>query len=103
MLIDRTSVVLCVLFLAVASFPCAALAHGGGVWDVDAMADSTAPILASNDVYIAGSARRTPFGGSKASGIGRDGGPEYSFEFYMETKNIAIAYDTHSIMKLGTV
>ncbi len=49
MLIDRTSVVLCVLFLAVASFPCAALAHGGGVWDVDAMADSTAPILVSID------------------------------------------------------
>ena len=45
----------------------------------------------------------TPFGGSKASGIGRDGGPEYSFEFYMETKNIAVAYDTHSIMKLGRV
>ncbi len=37
----------------------------------------------------------TPFGGTKASGIGRDGGPEYSFEFYMETKNISIAYDTH--------
>ena len=36
----------------------------------------------------------TPFGGTKASGIGRDGGPEYSFEFYMETKNIAVAYDT---------
>jgi 5-carboxymethyl-2-hydroxymuconic-semialdehyde dehydrogenase len=45
----------------------------------------------------------TPFGGSKASGIGRDGGPEYSFEFYMETKNIAIAYDTHPIMALGRV
>ena len=43
----------------------------------------------------------TPFGGTKASGIGRDGGPEYSFEFYMETKNISIAYDTHSIPKLG--
>ncbi len=43
----------------------------------------------------------TPFGGTKASGVGRDGGPEYSFEFYMETKNIAVAYDTHSIMKLG--
>ncbi|MGK0276136.1 MAG: 5-carboxymethyl-2-hydroxymuconic-semialdehyde dehydrogenase [Ilumatobacter sp.] len=43
----------------------------------------------------------TPFGGTKASGIGRDGGPEYSFEFYMETKNIAIAYDTHAIPKLG--
>ncbi len=44
----------------------------------------------------------TPFGGTKASGIGRDGGPEYSFEFYMETKNIAVAYDTHSIPRLGT-
>lgn len=43
----------------------------------------------------------TPFGGAKASGIGRDGGPEYSFEFYMETKNISIAYDTHSIPRLG--
>ncbi|MGH1505397.1 MAG: 5-carboxymethyl-2-hydroxymuconate semialdehyde dehydrogenase [Acidimicrobiales bacterium] len=43
----------------------------------------------------------TPFGGSKASGIGRDGGPEYSFEFYMETKNIAVAYDSHSISRLG--
>ena len=43
----------------------------------------------------------TPFGGTKASGIGRDGGPEYSFDFYMETKNIAIAYDTHAIPELG--
>ena len=45
----------------------------------------------------------TPFGGTKASGVGRDGGPEYSFEFYMETKNIAIAYDTHAIPKLGKI
>jgi len=45
----------------------------------------------------------TPFGGTKASGIGRDGGPEYSFEFYMETKNISIAYDTHTIPKLGNL
>jgi 5-carboxymethyl-2-hydroxymuconic-semialdehyde dehydrogenase len=42
----------------------------------------------------------TPFGGVKSSGIGRDGG-DWSFEFYMETKNIAIALDTHSIPKLG--
>lgn len=42
----------------------------------------------------------TPFGGVKNSGIGRDGG-EYSFDFYMETKNIAIAYGTHKIPKLG--
>jgi 5-carboxymethyl-2-hydroxymuconic-semialdehyde dehydrogenase len=45
----------------------------------------------------------TPFGGVKRSGIGRDGGPEHSFEFYMETKNVAIAYDTHSIAQLGRV
>jgi 5-carboxymethyl-2-hydroxymuconic-semialdehyde dehydrogenase len=42
-----------------------------------------------------------PFGGAKRSGIGRDGGPEHSFEFYMETKNVAVAYDTHAIGRLG--
>ncbi len=42
----------------------------------------------------------TPFGGVKYSGIGRDGG-EYSFDFYMETKNICVAYGTHPIPKLG--
>jgi len=43
----------------------------------------------------------TPFGGTKASGIGRDGGPDHSFDFYMETKNIAVAYGTHASPKLG--
>jgi 5-carboxymethyl-2-hydroxymuconic-semialdehyde dehydrogenase len=42
----------------------------------------------------------TPFGGMKASGIGRDGG-DYSFEFYMETKNVAIARGHHKITRLG--
>jgi 5-carboxymethyl-2-hydroxymuconic-semialdehyde dehydrogenase len=42
----------------------------------------------------------TPFGGMKASGIGRDGG-DYSFDFYMETKNIAIALDNHKIPRIG--
>ena len=42
----------------------------------------------------------TPFGGSKKSGVGRDGG-DYSFDFYMETKNVAVAYDTHTIATLG--
>ena len=42
----------------------------------------------------------TPFGGVKMSGIGRDGG-DFSFDFYMETKNIAIAYGTHKIPKVG--
>jgi 5-carboxymethyl-2-hydroxymuconic-semialdehyde dehydrogenase len=41
-----------------------------------------------------------PFGGMKASGIGRDGG-DYSFDFYMETKNICIALDTHRVPSLG--
>ena len=42
----------------------------------------------------------TPFGGTKASGIGRDGG-DWSFDFYMETKNVAVAYGTHPIQRLG--
>lgn len=42
----------------------------------------------------------SPFGGMKQSGIGRDGG-NYSFEFYMETKNICIAHGTHKIPALG--
>ena len=41
-----------------------------------------------------------PFGGMKASGIGRDGG-DYSFEFYMETKNICVALGTHRVPTLG--
>jgi 5-carboxymethyl-2-hydroxymuconic-semialdehyde dehydrogenase len=42
----------------------------------------------------------TPFGGVKNSGIGRDGG-DWSFDFYMETKNIAFATKPHAIQKLG--
>ena len=41
-----------------------------------------------------------PFGGTKSSGIGRDGG-DYSFDFYMETKNIAFATAEHKIPKLN--
>ncbi len=41
-----------------------------------------------------------PFGGVKNSGIGRDGG-EYSFDFYMETKNISVALGDHPIPILG--
>ena len=41
-----------------------------------------------------------PFGGMKASGIGRDGG-DWSFDFYMETKNMCFAYGTHTVPKLG--
>ena len=42
----------------------------------------------------------TPFGGMKYSGLGRDGG-DYSFDFYMETKNVAVAFDSHSIARIG--
>lgn len=42
----------------------------------------------------------TPFGGVKSSGIGRDGG-DWSFDFYMETKNIAFASKVHAVPKLG--
>ena len=42
----------------------------------------------------------SPFGGMKQSGIGRDGG-DYSFDFYMETKNVCIAHGTHRIPVLG--
>ncbi|WP_375307565.1 5-carboxymethyl-2-hydroxymuconate semialdehyde dehydrogenase [Bradyrhizobium sp. A11] len=42
----------------------------------------------------------TPFGGVKSSGIGRDGG-DWSFDFYMETKNVAFATTAHKIQKLG--
>jgi len=41
----------------------------------------------------------TPFGGMKASGIGRDGG-DWSFDFYMETKNVCVAMGGHDVPKL---
>ena len=44
----------------------------------------------------------TPFGGVKASGIGRDGG-DWSFEFYMEQKHIGFATGQHKISKLGAL
>ena len=44
----------------------------------------------------------TPFGGVKASGIGRDGG-DWSFEFYMEQKHIGFATGEHKITRLGAV
>lgn len=41
-----------------------------------------------------------PFGGVKASGIGRDGG-DWSFDFYMETKNIAFAETNAPVSQLA--
>ena len=42
----------------------------------------------------------TPFGGVKASGIGRDGG-DWSFEFYMEQKHVGFAMGAHPVPRLG--
>jgi len=42
----------------------------------------------------------TPFGGTKTSGIGRDGG-DHSFEFFMEQKHVGFALGAHKIPKLG--
>jgi 5-carboxymethyl-2-hydroxymuconic-semialdehyde dehydrogenase len=42
----------------------------------------------------------SPFGGIKMSGIGRDGG-DWSFDFYMETKNVCIAHGTHRVPQIG--
>ena len=44
----------------------------------------------------------TPFGGMKAAGIGRDGG-DYSFDFYMETKNVSLAHGTHKNSEIGNL
>lgn len=43
---------------------------------------------------------RTPFGGSKNSGIGREGG-HYSFDFYTELTTIHVALGSHAIPKMG--
>jgi 5-carboxymethyl-2-hydroxymuconic-semialdehyde dehydrogenase len=43
---------------------------------------------------------RTPFGGTKQSGIGREGG-DYAFDFYAETEVIHVALGTHAIPRLG--
>ena len=42
----------------------------------------------------------SPFGGVKASGIGRDGG-DWSFDFYMETVNVSFPRASHKTPKLG--
>jgi 5-carboxymethyl-2-hydroxymuconic-semialdehyde dehydrogenase len=76
----------------------------GYVWTKDAgRAHRVAQTLEAGMVWVNSENVRhlpTPFGGMKSSGIGRDGG-DYSFDFYMETKNIAIALGHHKIPKLG--
>lgn len=43
---------------------------------------------------------RTPFGGSKYSGLGREG-DHYSFELYTEVKTVHVAMGEHRIPKIG--
>jgi 5-carboxymethyl-2-hydroxymuconic-semialdehyde dehydrogenase len=43
---------------------------------------------------------RVPFGGSKYSGIGREGG-HFSFEFYTEVSTVHVALGRHPIPKMG--
>ncbi len=43
---------------------------------------------------------RTPFGGVKDSGIGREGG-DYAFDFYCETEIVHVALGTHDVPRLG--
>ncbi len=43
---------------------------------------------------------RTPFGGVKDSGLGREGG-DYAFEFYCDIETVHVALGTHPIPKFG--
>jgi 5-carboxymethyl-2-hydroxymuconic-semialdehyde dehydrogenase len=43
---------------------------------------------------------RQPFGGTKASGTGREGN-HYSFEVFCEAKNVAVSYGSHPIPRWG--
>jgi 5-carboxymethyl-2-hydroxymuconic-semialdehyde dehydrogenase len=76
----------------------------GYVWTRDVeRAHRMAAALDAGMIWINSENNRhlpAPFGGTKASGIGRDGG-DYSFDFYMETKNVCVALGTHHIAMLG--
>ena len=41
-----------------------------------------------------------PFGGTKASGTGREGGT-WSFEVFLEPKNVCVSIDQHPIPRWG--
>ena len=43
---------------------------------------------------------RQPFGGSKASGVGREGGT-WSYEVFLEPKNVCVSLGAHSIPRWG--
>jgi 5-carboxymethyl-2-hydroxymuconic-semialdehyde dehydrogenase len=76
----------------------------GYLWTSDVgRAHRVARVLEAGMIWVNSENNRhlpAPFGGMKASGIGRDGG-DYSFDFYMETKNICVALGGHHIPKLG--
>ncbi len=76
----------------------------GYVWTADSgRAMRMAHALEAGMVWVNSENNRnlpSPFGGVKMSGIGRDGG-DYSFEFYMETKNVCVAHGTHKVPVLG--
>ena len=43
---------------------------------------------------------RQPFGGTKGSGTGREGGT-WSFEVFLEPKNVCVSIDAHPIPRWG--
>ena len=43
---------------------------------------------------------RTPFGGVKSSGIGREGG-DYAFDFYCDIEIVHVALGSHHIPRMG--
>jgi 5-carboxymethyl-2-hydroxymuconic-semialdehyde dehydrogenase len=45
---------------------------------------------------------RQPFGGTKASGVGREGGT-WSYEVFLEPKNVCVSLGTHAIPQWGRV
>lgn len=74
------------------------------VWSENAgRAHRVAAALEAGVCYVnSQSARdpRPPFGGVKASGLGRDGG-HWSLQTYTEPKNISISYGQHAIPRWG--
>ncbi len=74
------------------------------VWSENASrAHRVAAALEAGVCYVnSQSARdpRPPFGGVKASGLGRDGG-HWSLQTYTEPKNISISYGQHAIPRWG--
>ena len=74
------------------------------VWDADlSRAHRVAQAIDAGMVWInSQNVRdlRTPFGGAKQSGIGREGG-HYSFEFYCELETIHVALGEHHIPRFG--